>query len=366
MADGSKISSMPTTAGLDGTELVPLVTVGAITAITKAINAVVTISNASELNPFSAGQKVTFANVGGMTALNNQTVAISATGGTQGAWTLTLPVDSTGYGTYTSGGVAESNAKTQLKFTRINVDGSPYNPTFQSGGVVYNGPDGQLTSDNNVIFGKAIPNPSGIIGPCLLLGSGGGGGSNVSYWIIMDQAFDTATPGNDMGITSGEVQPGSSQRGGKLFIIAGGADLGPGGDLTLQGGTSANGVPGITALQGANNTSETHPAGDVFVIAGQVGSQGANVHLIATKLHGLAGVIRHRSNSDIILDEFADGSWFFYLVGGGTYGDVGAPIISRGAGAPLGPAQPSEVTDHVEVINGKTFTWVKGLLKSVV
>jgi hypothetical protein len=206
MADGSKISSMPTTAGLDGTELVPLVTVGAITAITKAINAVVTISNASELNPFSAGQKVTFANVGGMTALNNQTVAISATGGTQGAWTLTLPIDSTGYGTYTSGGVAESNAKIQLKFTRINVDGSPYNPTFQSGGVVYNGPDGQLTSDNNVIFGKAIPNPSGIIGPCLLLGSGGGGGSNVSYWIIMDQAFDTATPGNDMGITSGEVQ----------------------------------------------------------------------------------------------------------------------------------------------------------------
>lgn len=366
MADGTTVSAMPTAPALDGSELVPIVTVGTITAITKAVNAVVTINNTSALNPFSAGQKVRFSNIVGMTQLNDQTVAVSATGGTAGAWTLTFLIDSTGYGTYTSGGTVDGNAKIRLISARLNTPASPYNPTFQSGGVNYNGPNGVVTADNNMILGLSIPNPSGNNGPCLLLGSGGGSGQNVQFCIIMDQAFDTATPGNDMIITSGEVMPGSSQRGGQLFIIAGGADLGDGGDHIVQAGTSAHGDPGLMQVQGGNNTDETHPAGDVFIIAGQVGSEGASVHLIPTLLHGLAGFIRHRWNSDIVWDEFADGSWFFYKVGGGTFGDAGAPIISRGTGQPVGPAQASECTDHVEVINGKTFTWVKGILKSVV
>jgi hypothetical protein len=361
------ISQLPTAGGLTGNELVPVVTVGTVSGITKAINAVATISDASLTHPFSAGQVVVFSGVNGMTQINGQDLTVSAAGGTTGAWTLTFALDSTGYGTYTSGGAIKSSAKAILNSLQRGAAGlSPYNPTFLSGGVNYNGPGGVVTADNNLIFGRSIPNPSGVNGPCLLLGSGGGSGTNVSFWLISDQAFDTATPGNDVGWTAGEVQPDSTQRGGNLFAIGGGADLGAGGNMTVQAGTSARGEPGLMLVQGGNNTSETHPAGDVYIIAGQVGSQGANVHLIMTTLHGISGVIRHRNNSDILWDEFADGSWFFYKVGGGTYGDAGAPIISRGSGQPVGPAQPGECVDHVEVINGKTFTWVKGILKSVV
>lgn len=366
MGTPTPISGMPAAPALDGTELIPIVVTGVITAITKAVNAVATINNPTTVNPFSAGQSIIFGSIGGMTQLNGTIAAVSATGGVSGAWTLTFTIDSTGFGTYTSGGVIEGNARTTLANSRLNATGSPYNPTFLSGGVHYNGPNGVVAADNNLIFGKSIPNPSGVNGPCLLLGSGGGSGANVSFWIIQDQAFDTATPGNDLGITAGEVQPGSTERGGNIFDIAGGADLGPGGNNTKQAGTSANGPPGLMLVQGGNNTSETHPAGDVFTIAGQVGSEGASCHLIMTLLHGVAGVIRHRVNSTIILDEFFDGSWFFYGVAGGTFGDNGAPIISRGAGQPVGPAQPGECVDHTEVINGKTFTWVKGILKSVV
>lgn len=366
MGTPTPISGMPVAPGLDGTELIPIVVTGVISGITQAINAVATLNNTNSVNPFSAGQNISFGSIGGMTQLNGTVATISATGGVSGAWTLTFAIDSTGFGAYTSGGVIEGNARTTLADSRLNATGSPYNPTFLSGGVHYNGPNGVVAADNNLIFGKSVPNPSGVNGPCLLLGSGGGGGTNVTFAIIMDQAFDTATPGNDLIITAGEVQPSSTQRGGNLLIVAGGADAGPGGAMTIQGGTSLNGAAGPAILQGGNSTNEVDPAGDAFVIAGQVGSVGGTVHLIMTLLNGVAGVIRHRVNSDILWDEFNDGSWFFYKVGGGTYGDAGAPIISRGAGQPVGPAQASEVIDHVEVINGKTFTWVKGLLKSVV
>lgn len=210
-----------------------------------------------------------------------------------------------------------------------------YEPPFQSGPLQYAGPSNQLTGSNNFIVGLAIPNPSGVPGPAMLLGSGGGAGANVSFWILQDQAFDTLSPGNDLGITAGETQPGSSARGGTLLLVAGASDKGPGGLLQLQGGTSLDGAGGLAVLQGGNATAQIGIPGDVFIIAGEVGSQGANVHLVATILNGIAGVIRHRGNSTIRWDEFVgDGSWFFY--DGSGFGDAGAPVVSKGKGQPVG------------------------------
>lgn len=228
-----------------------------------------------------------------------------------------------------------------------------YNPTFATGYVAYGGPTG-LTGDINFEFGKNLPNPSGINGNCLLLGSGFGPGGSPNpsqFWIITDQAYDDFTPGNTLGITSGETQGAGSANGGPLLLYGGASFGGIGGPLNLQGGTSANGAGGPTTVTGGNATGSTAAAipGDLFLIGGQVGKQGAAVHLIATVLNGIPKEIRHRFNSTITIDELVDGSWFFYAVGGGTYGTAGAPLISRGVGQPMGPAIPGTdvVSFHV-------------------
>lgn len=69
-----------------------------ITAATQANPAVLTIPN----NKFIIGQSITIYNVGGMTQLNGNTYTIIAISGNL----VTINVDSTGFGAYTSGGQA--------------------------------------------------------------------------------------------------------------------------------------------------------------------------------------------------------------------------------------------------------------------
>lgn len=207
----------------------------------------------------------------------------------------------------------------------------PYNPTFQSGDVLYSGPNGNILGNINLEFGLNLPTPSGTHGAALLLGSGGGSGTPATIWIISDQAYDDDTPGNFLGITAGETQPAGVAAGGELFIIAGASFGGIGGLLQLQGGTSLNGNGGEAVLQGGNSTNGI--PGDAFLIGGENGTQGANVHLVATVLNGIAGVIRHRFNSNITMDEYHDGSWYFY--NGGGWGLAGQPLVSGGAGQPV-------------------------------
>lgn len=341
MTAGTYVSQMPQAPVLLGTELVPTITVGAISGITQATFAVVTLSNPSSVNPFTVGQTVFFAGVGGMTQINGVgNITITGVGGTSGAWTLTLNISSSGFSAYTSGGECTANAYSLTAKFQLSAAGSPFNPTFLSGGLQYAGPNGLLTGNNNFIVGTLIPNPSGTPGPCALWGSGGGSGANVSFWHITDEAFDTASPGNDVGFTAGEVQPGSSQRGGNTWKIAGAADLGTGGTDTDQGGTSARGPGGMKITVGGNNTDGNHPPGDNFMIAGEAGSQGANVHIAATVIGGIPGVIHiGRFNSTFVLDLFLDGSQYAYASNG--FGSPMAPWISRGAGAPAGWATPS-------------------------
>lgn len=79
--------------------------VGYISSITKANPCVVTLSSNAVTHPmeFSSDTGV-FSGIQGMTQLNGQTVAWTAIGGSAGAWTLTLSLDSSAYSTYTGGG----------------------------------------------------------------------------------------------------------------------------------------------------------------------------------------------------------------------------------------------------------------------
>jgi hypothetical protein len=206
-----------------------------------------------------------------------------------------------------------------------------YNPTFQSGQIASAGPEG-LTGNDNFIVGLAIPNPTGAAAPCLLLGSGGGSGTPVTACIIQDEAFDDVTPGNNLIVTAGETQPAGTAAGGNLTLIGGASYGGAGGTTTIQGGTSANANGGITVVTGGNATGGGNP-GDLFLIAGQEGAQGANVHLIMSELNGIAGVVRIRVNSTILIDFYHDGS--LYLYNGGGFGTAGQTLHSGGPGAPV-------------------------------
>lgn len=70
-----------------------------ITAISKATNAVVTVSG----HPYSAGDRVTFAGISGMTELNTWTARVVAD---LGANTFSIDVDTTDFTTYSSSGTA--------------------------------------------------------------------------------------------------------------------------------------------------------------------------------------------------------------------------------------------------------------------
>lgn len=364
MADpsGVQISALPAAQALTGQELVPLIAIGDISGITNAVNAVVTINDATSANPFLAGETVGFRNIGGMTQINGQGAVVTAVGGVSGAWTITVPINSSAFGAFTSGGII--TATVSIRLASMRLSSGIYSPIFDSGPIQYAGPNGTVAGSNNFIVGNLIPNPGGVPGPCALWGSGGGLGLNVSFWHITDQAFDTASPGNDIGHTAGEVQPGSSQRGGNWWSIAGAADLGTGGTNTRQGGTSARGPGGMNVSVGGNNTDGNHPPGDNFMIAGEAGSQGANVHIAATIINGIPGVIHSgRFNSTFVFDQFLDGSWYFY--GSNGFGTPLAPVISRGPGAAAGFASSSEVATGTAILAKRTTGGTEGALTIV-
>lgn len=211
-------------------------------------------------------------------------------------------------------------------------------PTFGSGDLQYKDPvTGGLAGSDNFVVGLLIPNPSGVPGPALLLGSGfgpGGSGNPGSCWIVTDQAFDANTAGNTLGITAGETQPSGIAAGGLLWLIGGASFGGLGGELRLQAGTSANGGGGPTNIFGGAATGNTSAAipGDLFLSAGEVGQQGANVHIISTVLSGIPGAIRFRSNSNLLYEIESTGALFI----GNTvnsFGLSGQAFVSGGPGA---------------------------------
>lgn len=270
-------------------------------------------------------------------------------GGIEGTITLTIPASASENFTWWQGVYDLLLTSAGGQVTRLlqgavsvapvvtNPSGSPatpgtggaaglYLPTFQAGYLQYCGPNNVFAANINFIVGLAIPNPSGVLAPCLLLGSG-----VPQAWLITDQAADNVTPGINLGIAAGETQGAGVEDGGLLELYGGGSFGGTGGPATLQGGTSFNGPGGPTTIAGGNSTNGI--PGDLFLIGGQAGTQGASVHLIATIINGISGVIRHRFNSNILMDEYLDGSWFLY--NGNGFGLVGQSLVSGGPGAPV-------------------------------
>lgn len=78
-----------------------------VTGITQATNAVVTVSTVSTNNPFYVGEQVVLSSVAGMTQINQLPATVTAIGGTSGAWTVALNVNSSAFSAYTSGGAIQ-------------------------------------------------------------------------------------------------------------------------------------------------------------------------------------------------------------------------------------------------------------------
>lgn len=90
----------------DAASIVKGTTAYNITGITKAAAAVVTVNSALTTNPFVINQPITFAGVVGMVEINGLTGFVTAVGGSSGAWTATVAINSTAFTTYASGGTA--------------------------------------------------------------------------------------------------------------------------------------------------------------------------------------------------------------------------------------------------------------------
>jgi hypothetical protein len=112
------------------------VSASAITNITQAASAVVTSTDGGTANPFAATTYLYFAAVGGMTQINGLTGLVTATGGSVGAWTATVAINSSAFSAYTSGGTASpagspggaglyltsaTNGQTQICFSKNTI-----------------------------------------------------------------------------------------------------------------------------------------------------------------------------------------------------------------------------------------------------
>jgi hypothetical protein len=201
-----------------------------------------------------------------------------------------------------------------------------YEPPFLSGSVQYNN-NGALGGVGNFQWGFSLPNASGIPSQGILVG--GAGAVQVVY--ITDEQL-----AGQKGITvireAGDAASTGAANwdGGDLLDFAGGTLHGNGGTAKYQAGTSVSLRGGDAILHGGNST--TGIPGNGIVIGGETGSQGANVLLIATKLAGIAGDVRHQINSTVLQQFLEHGEIYLTLSGTGA-GLAGQPLVSGGIGA---------------------------------
>ena len=89
-----------------------------ISGISKAASAVITLSTGSATNPYAVNQVVLVNNVSGMTQINGLYGTISGIGGSSGAWTITVNINSSGFSVWTSGGVVN---QAELPIFTLNI-----------------------------------------------------------------------------------------------------------------------------------------------------------------------------------------------------------------------------------------------------
>jgi len=105
----SNIQILGNKIGLMTDLTVSTIVTASITGITNAAQAVITINTVSGSNPFSVGQQIGICGiVGGMLQIAGLSAIVQAIGGSSGAWTITVNINSSGFSTYTSGDVINS------------------------------------------------------------------------------------------------------------------------------------------------------------------------------------------------------------------------------------------------------------------
>jgi hypothetical protein len=107
----------------------------AISGISQAASAVVTLSSAAVSNPLSVNVPVNFSGVVGMTQINGLASTVAAVGGSSGAWTATVPINSSAFTAYSSGGNVGYGAA-----------GNAVNPTGIVGMTQMNGLQGVISA----------------------------------------------------------------------------------------------------------------------------------------------------------------------------------------------------------------------------
>lgn len=99
---------------------------GLITAITQGSSAVVTSSSTLGANPWSVGNVVGFGGVVGMTQINGLTGSVTAIGGSSGAWTATVNINTSSFSAFTASGTPVMS--TALATLAVNNMDGRYQP----------------------------------------------------------------------------------------------------------------------------------------------------------------------------------------------------------------------------------------------
>lgn len=221
-------------------------TAAVITAISKAALAVVTISTVSAINPFSVGQPVIIENAAGMTEINGVlTALVSAIGGSSGAWTVTITINSSGFSVYTSGGYLAPLANTVFGYRagyNVAMRGANTIIGFQSAGS-----DTAEPGYGNTCIGY-------LSGRSLNANAGGDGGNlNVTMGYWAGRLLTTGASNVVIGQQSGPVLTTGSDN----IVI--GQNAGNGLSTALRN-VSIGSVTGVN-LNGNDNTSVGYNAG---------------------------------------------------------------------------------------------------------
>jgi len=186
-----------------------------VSGITKAVSAVITFTSPHGL---TAGQVVKIEGVNGMTAINGLTPTITAVTDD----TITVNVNSTGFGTYTSGGgvAAICDAAIQVAVEKCRVMGNTYGkrvtdaPTVTTAGV--------KTNANIVNLQVVGNNMTTAMTPVTHFAYSGSGGSEVTVL------------GNNAGV---QEIAGNVRIGRPIAALASAAD-----DLVVSNGTTSAGI----------------------------------------------------------------------------------------------------------------------------
>jgi hypothetical protein len=180
-----------------------------ITAITQAASAVVTISTAGSANPFIVSNVLHIDSVVGMVEINDLEGTVTAIGGSSGAWTITLNINSSGFTAYTSGGFLSKPAIID------NTAGNNANQIFQ-GRQIYN--PTVSNSGGNYVAGNAA-----------CLGYYAQAGSLVTVWINYTMGSTTTIGTTELRFRLPKPKPdgevlsmggGDMQIGAQRFIVS--------------------------------------------------------------------------------------------------------------------------------------------------